>query len=72
MRHSPLATFWPLLIRDLTGENDPKSRMRRAVFLAGRLQDGEALPSEEDDLPAPNADSSKILETQHWLELTDG
>ncbi|KAF8610620.1 hypothetical protein BDV93DRAFT_21214 [Ceratobasidium sp. AG-I] len=54
------------------GENDPKSRMRRAVFLAGRLQDGEALPSDQDDLPEPNPNSSKILETQHWLELTDG
>ncbi|QRW00347.1 hypothetical protein RhiJN_28365 [Ceratobasidium sp. AG-Ba] len=54
------------------GENDPKSRMRRAVFLAGRLQEGEALPSDEDNIPETSKDNSKILETQHWLELTDG
>ncbi|GAB1517463.1 hypothetical protein RhiXN_01813 [Rhizoctonia solani] len=51
------------------GENDPKSRLRRAVFLAGRLQDGEALPSDHEGLPDKN---SKMLETQHWLELIDG
>ncbi|CAE6525112.1 unnamed protein product [Rhizoctonia solani] len=53
------------------GENDPKSRFRRAVFLAGRLQDGEALPSDQE-LEAPPNESSKMLETQHWLELIDG
>ncbi|CAE6416722.1 unnamed protein product [Rhizoctonia solani] len=51
------------------GENDPKSRLQRAVFLAGRLQDGEALPSDHEGL---SNDSSKMLETQHWLELIDG
>ncbi|CAE6432773.1 unnamed protein product [Rhizoctonia solani] len=51
------------------GENDPKSRLRRAVFLAGRLQDGEALHSDHEGLPDEN---SKMLETQHWLELIDG
>ncbi|KAG8691930.1 hypothetical protein FRC11_004859 [Ceratobasidium sp. 423] len=52
------------------GENDPKSRFRRAVFLAGRLQDGEALPSDQELEALPN-ESSKMLETQHWLELVD-
>ncbi|KAL5635984.1 hypothetical protein ACGC1H_004704 [Rhizoctonia solani] len=53
------------------GENDPKSRLRRAVFLAGRLQDGEALPSDQEAEPLSD-DNSKMLETQHWLELIDG
>ncbi|KAG8699931.1 hypothetical protein FRC08_005027 [Ceratobasidium sp. 394] len=54
------------------GQNDPKSRMKRAVFLAGRLRDGEALRSDEEGLPQASTENSKILETQHWLELTDG
>ncbi|KAG9104173.1 hypothetical protein FRC06_004810 [Ceratobasidium sp. 370] len=54
------------------GENDPKNRMKRAVFLAGRLRDGEALLSDEENLPEASTENSKILETQHWLELTDG
>ncbi|KEP53330.1 putative IQ calmodulin-binding motif protein [Rhizoctonia solani 123E] len=53
------------------GENDPKSRLRRAVFLAGRLQDGEALPPDQEAEPLSD-DNSKMLEAQHWLELIDG
>ncbi|KAH7340422.1 hypothetical protein B0J17DRAFT_318468 [Rhizoctonia solani] len=53
------------------GENDPKSRLRRAVFLAGRLQDGEALPSNQE-FEGLSDENSKMLETQHWLELIDG
>ncbi|CAE7213769.1 unnamed protein product [Rhizoctonia solani] len=54
------------------GENDPKSRLRRAVFLAGRLQDGEALPSDQEAQGPLSDENSKMLETQHWLELIDG
>ncbi|KAJ1310237.1 hypothetical protein OPQ81_006979 [Rhizoctonia solani] len=54
------------------GENDPKSRLRRAVFLAGRLQEGEALPSDQEAEVQLPEQSSKMLETQHWLELIDG
>ncbi|KDN51462.1 hypothetical protein RSAG8_00007, partial [Rhizoctonia solani AG-8 WAC10335] len=54
------------------GENDPKSRLRRAVFLAGRLQDGEALPPDQEAEGQLSDKNSKMLETQHWLELIDG
>ncbi|CAE6531197.1 unnamed protein product [Rhizoctonia solani] len=56
------------------GKNDPKSRFRRAVFLAGRLQDGDALPSDDAEPLSDDNDNGngKALETQHWLELIDG
>ncbi|KAG8822199.1 hypothetical protein FRC19_006400 [Serendipita sp. 401] len=49
-------------------KNDPRSRFRRGVFLAGRLEDGDALmtTTEEHD-----PTYTKALETQHWLELVD-
>ncbi|KAG8754119.1 hypothetical protein FRC14_005372 [Serendipita sp. 396] len=49
-------------------KNDPRSRFRRGVFLAGRLEDGDALmtTTEEQD-----PKYTKALETQHWLELVD-
>lgn len=65
------------------GKNDPRSRWKRAVFLAARLQNGESIPSAEipDEggvhpksklIPREGEHKSKILETQHWLELIDG
>jgi hypothetical protein len=51
-------------------KNDPKSRWRRGVFLAGRLQDGNSIfTNQEDGKGEPK--HTKALATQHWLELVD-
>lgn len=55
-------------------KNDPKSRWRRGVFLAGRLRDGNAIFSNEDDTKSGvkhQPEFTKELTTQHWLELVD-
>lgn len=51
--------------------NDPRSRWKRAVFLAGRIEDGYALKSNHEALGIPSPQYTKTLETQHWLELID-
>ncbi|PAV22356.1 hypothetical protein PNOK_0231300 [Pyrrhoderma noxium] len=68
------------------GRNDPLSRWKRAAFLAGRLggatDGGHQLAHDEwrqhsqttiegSHLQASYTENVKILETQHWLELTD-
>ncbi|KDQ63488.1 hypothetical protein JAAARDRAFT_380235 [Jaapia argillacea MUCL 33604] len=52
------------------GKNDVQSRWARAVFSAGRLQDDDKTLS-QGGFHDPDR-MSKILETQHWLELIDG
>jgi hypothetical protein len=57
------------------------ARWERGVFLAGRLQDGDAFMSDDEDdnrqgssrLQKKNRDPEylKALDTQHWLELVD-
>ncbi|KAH8102545.1 hypothetical protein BXZ70DRAFT_788830 [Cristinia sonorae] len=52
------------------GDNSPRQRWRRAVFLLSRLEDGNEMLSQSG---ADYADAArKHLETQHWLELIDG
>lgn len=55
--------------------NDAKSRWQRGVFIAGRLQDGNALMTTEQHVTANQAkdepEFTKSLEKQHWLELVD-
>ncbi|KAG8812156.1 hypothetical protein FRC17_002166, partial [Serendipita sp. 399] len=53
---------------DRGDKNDPRSRFRRGVFLAGRLEDGDALLTGTEE---QNPKYTKTLETQHWLELVD-
>ena len=68
------------------GRNDSLSRWKRAAFLAGRLgeatDEGHQLAHDEwrqhsqttiegSHLQASYTENVKILETQHWLELTD-
>lgn len=49
-------------------KNTPRERWRRAVFLIGRLQDGNKFLRAAGMV----ADAEqKHLETQHWLELVD-
>ncbi|KAF8078714.1 hypothetical protein FPV67DRAFT_74353 [Lyophyllum atratum] len=53
----------------LDGKNSPRTRWKRAAFLAGRLRDGNRMLEES----GYHADAEqKHLETQHWLELIDG
>lgn len=62
-------------------KNDPQSRWSRAAFIASRLRDGDAAKEIQDDFEISAAPGdliekaklkTKILETQHWLELIDG
>ena len=57
-------------------KNDPKSRWKRGVFLAGRLMDGDALHDGEagvgEGQKGPPPVHTKNLAEQHWLELVDG
>ena len=61
----------------LNNRNDAKSRWRRGVFLAGRLQDGNALSTEQLVTANPakcgeeTPEFTKSLEKQHWIELVD-
>ncbi|KLO14493.1 hypothetical protein SCHPADRAFT_313911 [Schizopora paradoxa] len=50
------------------GKNDPSSRWRRGVLLAGRLRENSSI---SDGEAAIDPETVKILEMQHWLELTD-
>ncbi|KAF8898834.1 hypothetical protein BD779DRAFT_1485747 [Infundibulicybe gibba] len=53
----------------MDGQNSPRNRWKRAVFLVGRLRDGnEMLGQSGVQVEAED----KHLETQHWLELIDG
>lgn len=52
------------------GQNDYRSRWKRTVHFATRLQQIED-SSNNDNTQVPNIEA-KALETQHWLELTDG
>ncbi|KAI0080309.1 hypothetical protein K474DRAFT_1590167, partial [Panus rudis PR-1116 ss-1] len=52
------------------GKNEPKERWRRALFLLGRLEDGNQMLAQTGDEHAEAA--RKHLETQHWLEMIDG
>ncbi|KDQ20667.1 hypothetical protein BOTBODRAFT_124408, partial [Botryobasidium botryosum FD-172 SS1] len=64
------------------GKNDPMSRWRRAVFMAGRLEDGLSVAPSTHDTVDDSVDVAKdslkktlmprkTLEAQHWLELID-
>ncbi|KAG1767228.1 hypothetical protein EDD22DRAFT_318764 [Suillus occidentalis] len=53
------------------GKNDPRTRWRRAGFLASRIQDKNALYARSTNLKNSKHKDSKMLETQHWLELVD-
>ncbi|PVF94852.1 hypothetical protein CPB86DRAFT_712343 [Serendipita vermifera] len=63
------------------GRNTPMARWERGVFLAGRLQDGDAFMSDDEDENGQGSSKSrkrnrdpehlKALDTQHWLELVD-
>ena len=65
------------MARDAAGErrNDPTKRWKRSAFLASRLRaDGVVSRPECDgskDKGKQRPKDEKILETQHWLELTD-
>ncbi|KAH7928542.1 hypothetical protein BV22DRAFT_202421 [Leucogyrophana mollusca] len=52
------------------GKNDPRTRWKRSVFLAARIQDTNA-PYAKDRSEQEVLAYDKILETQHWLELVD-
>lgn len=56
-------------------KNDVRSRWQRGVFLAGRLQDGNALMTADEEgsegLQEEAPEFTKSLEKQHWLELVD-
>ncbi|CAG8712252.1 16575_t:CDS:2, partial [Acaulospora colombiana] len=72
-------SYW----REEKGESDSQMQCRweRGVFLAGRLQDGDAFMSDDEDENGQgpskprkkNRDPEhlKALDTQHWLELVD-
>lgn len=53
------------------GENTPRLRWKRAVFLVGRLQDNNRKMSSGANIRTSTT-NQKHLETQHWLELIDG
>lgn len=57
----------------LEGQNDVRSRWKRAVFLANRLANGRGVVTSAPkyDVNDPAAQTAKILETQHWLEMID-
>ncbi len=57
----------------MRGENDTRSRWKRAVFLANRLANGRAVVTSgpKYNVNDPKSAKVKILETQHWLELID-
>ncbi|EJF66946.1 hypothetical protein DICSQDRAFT_123455 [Dichomitus squalens LYAD-421 SS1] len=54
------------------GKNTSRERWKRAGFLASRLQDGNAMLPQPRGQGAHVEATRKHLETQHWLELTDG
>lgn len=51
------------------GENDSQARWRRTVHFVSRLQQTGSIGS--GTVSSPDLDT-KVLETQHWLELIDG
>lgn len=53
------------------GKNDPRTRWRRAGFLASRIQDKNTLYARNTNLKDSKHKDDKMLETQHWLELVD-
>ncbi|KAG0708773.1 hypothetical protein DFH29DRAFT_787336, partial [Suillus ampliporus] len=53
------------------GKNDPRTRWRRGVFMASRIQDKNTLYARDTDLEDARCKDDKMLETQHWLELVD-
>lgn len=53
------------------GRNDPTRRWERAAFLASRLQANGAGQKSSTSQDWLRPQDKKILETQHWLELTD-
>ncbi|KAG2755580.1 hypothetical protein P692DRAFT_20716808 [Suillus brevipes Sb2] len=53
------------------GKNDPRTRWRRAGFLASRIQDKNTLYARNTNLKDSKHKNDKMLETQHWLELVD-
>ncbi|KAL5534268.1 hypothetical protein ACEPAG_730 [Sanghuangporus baumii] len=53
------------------GRNDPAERWKRAVFLVSRLQANSARSKNDTAEDSLKTEDEKILETQHWLELTD-
>ncbi|KAG1757664.1 hypothetical protein EDB19DRAFT_1901168 [Suillus lakei] len=53
------------------GKNDPRTRWRRAGFLASRIQDKNTLYAGNAKLKDSRRKDDKMLETQHWLELVD-
>ncbi|KAI1793831.1 hypothetical protein LXA43DRAFT_998589 [Ganoderma leucocontextum] len=54
------------------GRNSTRDRWKRAGFLASRLQDGNKVLPHDQAQDAHIDAARKHLETQHWLELTDG
>lgn len=58
----------------IRGDNSPRSRWRRAIIIAGRIKDPNDVLVRNTGGQQISAESnqSKILETQHWLELIDG
>jgi len=54
------------------GDNDPRQRWHRAVFLIGQLEDGNEMLAHPEAGEQYEDASRKHLETQHWLELIDG
>ena len=54
------------------GRNSTHERWKRAGFLASRLRDGNKALSQDQTEDKHVDAAKKHLETQHWLELTDG
>ncbi len=65
---------WTQVDRDAAahGRNSSRDRWKRAGFLATRLQDGNKVLSQDQAQDTHTDAAKKHLETQHWLELTDG
>lgn len=54
-------------------KNDVRSRWKRAAFVASKLQDSNSVAAKHagPSTPPPSDQDVKMLETQHWLEMTD-
>ncbi|KAG2369408.1 hypothetical protein BDR07DRAFT_1240458, partial [Suillus spraguei] len=53
------------------GKNDPRTRWRRAGFLASRIQNKNTLYARKTNSKDSKHKDDKMLETQYWLELVD-
>ena len=57
------------------GENDPKTRWRRALFMVKQLNNRDDVVfgrRPDESVKESSPEEEKHLEAQHWLELIDG